>query len=244
MSHTGHTGYSSHISPWQPKASVRCPTIPRVRAPQLPPLLARLPMSFATCVANVILQAASFNHIQMRTTTPILRGKMLPLAEITKIKGPNASLDIRQRLDKSQGILVPIDDILLAELRKLLPPGKGYRCSEITSFTNHSYSSYTSENTGGTTSSISCNTYSHRPTTTTHSTHHQKITYFHPQSYVRQLLLWQSINLRWLSQLALVSTISLRILNCLSNILRILSWASNLVESSWMLRRIWRKLGY
>ena len=46
----------------------------------------------------------------------------------------NASLDIRQRLDKSQGVLVPIDDILIAELRKHLT-GKGYRRPrEITVF--------------------------------------------------------------------------------------------------------------
>ena len=44
-----------------------------------------------------------------------------------KEKGPNASLDIRQYLNKSQGILVSIDEILLAERRKHLPPGKGYR---------------------------------------------------------------------------------------------------------------------
>ena len=50
-----------------------------------------------------------------------------------KIKGPNASLDIRQRLDKAQGTMVPLDDILFAELRKHLPPGKGHRRSgEIT----------------------------------------------------------------------------------------------------------------
>jgi len=58
---------------------------------------------------------------------------------ITKIKGPNASLDIRQRLGKSQGILVPIDDILLSELRKNLPPGKGYhRADETTLFQTQS----------------------------------------------------------------------------------------------------------
>jgi len=43
-----------------------------------------------------------------------------------KSQGTNASLDIRQCLDKSQGILVPIDEITLTELCKHLPPGKGY----------------------------------------------------------------------------------------------------------------------
>jgi len=81
---------------------------------QLSPLLQRLPMSFATCVENVILQDVSFNHIQMRTTNPNIAWKdTLSGKAITKIKGPNASLDIRQRPDKSQDVSHPSGEITL-----------------------------------------------------------------------------------------------------------------------------------
>jgi len=46
---------------------------------------------------------------------------------IIKIKGPKASIDIKHRLDKTTGLFVPLDDIILAELRKHLPPGKGFQ---------------------------------------------------------------------------------------------------------------------
>ena len=46
---------------------------------------------------------------------------------IVKIKGPKASIDIKNRLDKNTGLFVPLDDIILAELRKHLPPGKGFQ---------------------------------------------------------------------------------------------------------------------
>ena len=46
---------------------------------------------------------------------------------IVKIKGPKASIDIKNRLDKTTGLFVPLDDIILAELRKHLPPGKGFQ---------------------------------------------------------------------------------------------------------------------
>ena len=41
------------------------------------------PMSFDTCVGVVILQAVSFNHIQMRTTTLILQKSKVPTLLLT-----------------------------------------------------------------------------------------------------------------------------------------------------------------
>ena len=60
----------------------------------------------------------------MRILTPTSRGKILLLVRPTL---KSKSIDIKHCLDKTTGLFGPFDDIILAELRKHLPPGKGFQ---------------------------------------------------------------------------------------------------------------------
>jgi len=71
-------------------------------------------MNSASFMGNDILPGVFFNQHPDANNNPGVAWKDSSSGKsITKIKAPNTSLDIRKRLDKSQGILVPIDEILL-----------------------------------------------------------------------------------------------------------------------------------